>query len=272
MKNLAFILAALLLFYSCQKDDTDSVKNAPELPPVETMVIDFGGISDMEKSASLEKSNWLYSVATVGIWNTIIGTTFAIPVAAFKSAFNHQPIKTDDLTWQWQYTVDGLTSQYTARLVGILETNQVKWEMYIAKTGIEPFDEFLWFEGTSNLDGNSGQWILNHSAAFQEKAIQIDWKRESGEVGEIKYTYVRELNDQREDEQFNGSTLTYGLQEGDFDIYVNVHAFDAQNQSFNDSFIEWNRTTYNGHVKAEHFFNDAEWHCWDSLGDNISCY
>ena len=78
-------------------------------------------------------------------------------------------------------------------LLGTLEADQVKWEMYITKTGIEPFDEFLWFEGTSKIDGKSGQWILYHSAAFPEKTVQIDWKKEAEEVGEIKYTYVREF-------------------------------------------------------------------------------
>ena len=269
MKQLSFALIVLFLAYSCKKDER--VKDAPELPPVETMVINFGELANAEKSVSMVKTNWLYSAATVGIWNTIIGTTFAVPVAAFTSAFKYQATKIDDLVWQWEYTVDGFTSQYTARLVGILESNQVKWEMYITKTGINPFDEFLWFEGTSKLDGTNGQWILYHSAAFPEETVQIDWVRESGEVGQIKYTYVRELNDQRVADKFNGSTLTYGLKEGDFDIYVNVHAFDFQSQMFYDTYIEWNRTSYNGHVKAELFFNDTDWHCWNSLGDDVDC-
>lgn len=269
MKQLTFLLIILLSISSCKKDNIR--KDAPQLPPVETMVIDFGELAQTQKSTSFEKSNWLYSAVTVGVWNTLIGTTFAVPVAAFKLAFNHQATKIEDLKWQWQYTVDGFTSQYTARLVGTLESTQVRWEMYITKTGIDSFDEFLWFEGTSNLDGNSGKWILYHSAEFPEETVQIDWIRESGVVGEIIYTYVRELNDARVADPFNGSTLTYGLQEGDFDIYVNVHAYDFQNQAFYDTFIEWSRTSYIGHVKSEIFFSDTDWHCWDSQGDNVDC-
>ncbi len=177
MKNFILILFALLLLFSCKKEETTAT--APQLPPAETMVIDFGQLGNAEKSAGFAKTNWMFSATTVGAWNVIIGTTFIIPVAAFKSAFNYQPVQIDGLSWQWQYAVDGFTSQYTARLVGTLEADQVKWEMYITKIGIEPFDEFLWFEGTSKTDGTSGQWILNHSAAFPEKTVQIDWKKEA---------------------------------------------------------------------------------------------
>ncbi len=269
MKNFTLVFIILLLFYSCKKDETRVT--APQLPPAESMVVDFGQLVNTEKSAALAKTNWMYSATTVGIWNTIVGTIFVVPVAAFKSAFNQQAVQVDNLTWQWQYSVDGFTSQYTARLLGKLEAEHVKWEMYITKAGIEPFDEFLWFEGTSKINGTSGQWILNHSAAFPEKTVQIDWKKDADQVGEIKYTYVRETNNIGVADSFKGSTLTYGLQEGEFNIYVNVHAFNVQLQTFTDSFIEWNRTSFNGHVKAEHFFNDSDWHCWDNQGNDVDC-
>jgi hypothetical protein len=177
----------------------------------------------------------------------------------------------DNLTWQWQYSVEGFTSQYTARLVGKVLTNGVQWEMYISKKGIQPFDEFLWFEGISSTDGNSGQWILYHSAAFPERTIQIDWEKKEEKVGEIKYTYVRQNNDQGQKDNFNGSTLTYGLQNKEFDIYVNIHAYNEQDKKFNDSFIEWSSKIYTGHVKAVNFFNDNNWHCWDSEGNDTTC-
>jgi hypothetical protein len=269
MKKLTVFLILCVVFFSCKKDENLGI--APELPPAETMVIDFSKFGGSEKSAFLLRSNWLYSAKTVGVWNVIIGTTFAVPVAAFKMAVNHEAESLGNSTWQWQYSVDGFTSQYTARLVGKLETAQVKWEMYISKEGVDSFDEFLWFEGTSGIDRKSGQWILYHSAGFPDRTVQVDWKKEDVEVGEIKYTYIREMNDQGLTDSFNGSTLTYGLQDQHFDVYVNVHAFNIQTQSFADTFIEWNRTDFGGHVKAEHFFNDTNWHCWDSQGYDTEC-
>src|SRR5690606_38773259 len=110
-----------------------------------------------EKSASQFRLNWIYAASTVGAWNVIIGTTFAIPVSAFKLAINHQPEYIGSSQWQWLYNIDGFTSKYTARLVGTLESSHIRWDMYITREGIEPFDELRWFEGTSALNGMSGQ-------------------------------------------------------------------------------------------------------------------
>ena len=267
-------LLVFVLFFSCQKDDN---VQTPSIPPAETMVIDFGDLGTSTKSALVDenelttKTNWLISATTVGIWNVIIGTTFAVPVAAFKASFSQTPVKIDNNTWQWSYSVDGFTSQYSARLVGTLQTSQVKWEMYISKTGVDSFDEFLWFEGTSALDGKSGQWVLYYSAEFPEKTIQIDWQKEGDVVGSIKYTYVRELNNQGESDSFNGSYLIYGLQDETFDAYVTIHAYDTQTENFTDTYVEWSRSDFSGHVKAEHFFDDTEWHCWDSSGNDVDC-
>ena len=269
MKQLFATALIALLFFSCDTENSTGV--APTLPPIETMIVDFGEFANPTKSAEIAKTNWVYSATTVGVWSVILGTTFAIPVAAFRSALKTEPNKIDDLSWQWQYSVEGFTSQYSARLVGKLQSNEVKWEMYITKTGIQGFDEFMWFDGTSKTDGSSGQWILYHSSAFPEKTIQIDWEKVEEKVGEIKYTYVRENNDLGQKDNFNGSTLTFGLQNTEFDIFVNVHAYIVQELRFNDSFIEWSSSNYTGHVKAEHFYNDTEWHCWDSQGNDINC-
>jgi hypothetical protein len=268
------VLVIILTLSSCQKDVN---VQAPSIPPAGTMVIDFGNLADVNKSAPVVdnelviKSNWLYAATSVGIWNAIIGTTFAVPVAAFKASFNKAPAKINDNTWEWTYSVDGFTSQYSARLVGTLQTDQVKWEMYVSKTGIDTFDEFLWFEGTSALNGKSGQWILYHSAEFPQKTIQIDWQKEGDELGSIKYTYVRETNDQNQPDNFNGSYLIYGLQDETFDAYVTIHAYTPQTESFTDSYIEWSRSDFSGHVKAQHFFDNTDWHCWDSTGNDVDC-
>ena len=90
-------------------------------------------------------------------------------------------------------------------LTGEIRTSDVKWEMYISKEGIGAFSELLWYEGTSNLDGKSGQWILNHSQAFPEPMLQIDWKVTGEDVGYIKYTYIRDKKDDRTTDPFKTS-------------------------------------------------------------------
>ncbi len=270
MKHLFAFLIAALIFVSCDNDD--SPKTAPKIPPVETMAIDFGTLGDATISAEIEKANWMYSVTTVGVWNLIIGTTFAVPVNAFSLAASHQPVLIKDLTWQWEYPFEAFAGQFKARLVAQLESaKKIKWEMHISKTEIDPFEEFLWFEGTSNTNGRDGQWILYHNAKPPVETVQIDWKRENEKVGEIKYTYVREENEQRLPDPLLGSTLTYGLQEGELDAYVIVSAKGSGSKEMMETNIEWSRTDYNGRVKAVDFFNDTNWHCWDKQGNNVDC-
>src|SRR5680860_41358 len=101
MKRIVAILLVTIVFASCNNDDLS--RTPPEIPPLETMVIDFSSLGITNKSISVAKTNWIYSATTVGVWNLIIGTTFAIPVAAFQLAFKQGPTQTGDLIWQWEY-------------------------------------------------------------------------------------------------------------------------------------------------------------------------
>ncbi len=268
------LISTILLFTSC--DNSDEVGAAPVLPPLSSMVIDFDDFTNAHSSStksteSTSIDHWGYARIVTGVWNTALFTTLAVPVASFNSALNKQAEFLGDSKWQWTYTVDGFTSQYTARLTGELAGNQINWEMYISKNGIDGFDEFLWFSGTSQTDGTSGYWILNHSAAYPENMLRIDWTVEGEEVGNIKYTYIRQLNNDRETDKFKDSYVIYGLQEAELDAFYDVHVFDFFKEAFVDVDIEWNRTNYNGQVMAPMHFEDTEWHCWDDTGLDIDC-
>ena len=278
MSNLLVIVLINLFFASCELKEKDT---PPELPPFESMMIDFskfkvdesGGVAMATKSTAEETMvNWEFASGQVGFWNFLVTATLAVPIASFYCAFLHQPVFMGDATWQWTYEVTGFTSNYIARLVGTVRTDDVKWEMYITKEGIEGFPEFLWYEGTSNLSGNGGHWILYHSYEFQEEVLQIDWERSGEQIANIQYSFVRELNNNREVEPFNGSYLEAGLLEGDLDAYYNIHFYEIWIiKDFVDVKIEWSTTDYNGRVQADYKFSDEDWHCWDGYGYDIVC-
>jgi len=271
MKPLLFGLILLLIFTACEKDQGN--KKAPEIPPLETMFNDFGEMTNITKSLETGKTNWVYSATTLTVWNAIVWSRLALPVAAFKSATSYQPEVINDVTWtwQWKYPIAN-NDEYTARLTGTLQTaSTIKWEMYISKTGDGAFDDFLWFEGTSATDGKDGQWILYCGPGYPEKLLQVDWKIEVEEIAEITYTYQRKLNDSRTSDKFYGSTMTYGLQESGFDVFASISAYDFQTEQTGNTEMEWNRNDYSGHVKAELFFGDEEWHCWDNYGNDVDC-
>ena len=273
----AMLTLAFVFLVSCEKSNDDTVNAEVVLPPFASMAVDFNDFLDISstsgKTATTAKigNNWLYPRIVVGIWNTALFTHLAVPVASFKSAFSHEAVSIGDQKWQWSYTVDGFTSQYAARLTGELSDDVVLWEMYVTKTGVGAFEEFLWFSGESEKDGSQGHWILNESAERPNKILRIDWERENDEISSIKYSWVRELNEEESDDLFKGSYLEYGSQEGDYNVFYTVHAYDANTTAFVDVNIEWNTTDFNGRVKAPSYFEDDAWHCWDGNGDDTAC-
>jgi hypothetical protein len=265
---LIFIAISLTVLSGCKKDKGDP----PVLPPSESMTIDFSNFENAKKgdvSISVPKgtltSNWEFAAGVAMYWKYIIATTLAVPVYSFKLAANQNPVYLEDKTWQWSYNVSILNMTYKSRLTGQIMTDVVKWKMYVAVDGTGGFDEFVWFEGTSRLDGSSGQWILNESQQNKVPVLQIDWSVSGNKVGMIKYTYTKAGN------AAAGSYIEYGLTSNTLNAYYTIHYYNSTFLQFYDLDVEWNNTSHNGRVQCQGHFGDTEWYCWDGNYINISC-
>jgi hypothetical protein len=268
MKNLFSITLILLLssglFTSCKKDNGDP----PSLPPMESMTIDFSNFTSSKKGSDvlfdqkgIENSNWEFAASVAGIWNTILTINLAVPVTSFKLAVDQDPVFLENKTWQWSYNVSVLGVTYKARLTGQIMTSDVEWTMYVSSDNIS---EFIWFKGTSELDGTGGRWTLNESADSPTPLLQIDWTKTSSIIGSIKYTYVKNTL------PFNTSYIEYGLTTGDLDAFYTIHYYDNSTKAFSDVNIKWNTTTNNGSVSCSDYLEGKEY-CWDSNKINIVC-
>ena len=269
MKKLFTFWLILLLsgsfFSGCKKDHGDP----PVLPPQESMTIDFSNFASLKKSADFlygqkgtENSNWEFAALVAGFWKLIINTTLIVPVTSFKLAVEQKPVYLANKTWQWSYNVTVASITYKARLTGQIRTDDIFWQMYITKDGTGGFTEFVWFEGTSKLDGTGGQWILNESSQSRVPILQIDWTKTSASIGTIKYTLVK-------NDTYKTSYIEYGLTSGNLNAYYNVHYFNGV--KFSDINIEWNTTTHNGRIKSLDYLAGGTWYCWDSNKINITC-
>jgi hypothetical protein len=274
--SLVIILLAGL-FWGCEKKKDSP---APLLPPSGSMSMDFSNFS-AKKSANSQnegntiaisdKTNWTLAATIAGIWNTILAANLAVPVASFNVAVNNTPVYLGNDTWEWKYDFNVIGATYKARLTGQVQSSDVKWQMFILKEGVGAFPELLWYQGTSALDGKSGTWVLNYSQQFPEPALQIDWVADGTGISNIKYTYIRELKDDRTIDPFNTSYIEYGLTSAAFNAFYNVHQNTGVQGVFNDVFIEWSTSNHKGHIKANYYYNDDLWHCWNEVGDNIIC-
>lgn len=273
-----YVFAVLLfafsatLFTGCKKDKG----TPPALPPAESMTIDFSNFESGRKSdisdpflKGTQTSTWEYAAGTALVWKAIIYTTLAVPVKSFQIAVNKTPVYLSEKTWQWSYeaglTLDQISVTYKVRLTGQIRTNDVLWKMYVAKEGTGAFSEFLWVEGTSNLDGSSGQWILYQSPQNQEKIIQIDWTKSGNSIGSIKYTYVKN------GDVFKESYIEYGLTTTSLNAYYTIHYYIPATQQFSDVKVEWSTSGHNGRVQSPAHFGNSDWYCWDGSYLNTLC-
>ncbi len=257
-------LAALLL--SGCGDSTAPDGDPPELPPLNSFVIDFSDFTgaplnaDVPLADQMAGSNWGRAAVVVGVWNVALTVTLATPVAAFLAAFTQQPEGTDG-AWVWQYNFMALGVQHTARLEASPVTAGIRWEMYITKDG--EFEDFLWYWGESNLQGTSGEWLLNMEPSNPTPFIEIVWNQTaSRETFDVQYTNVIQGNAE------NGGYIYHGVT-GDTPYDAFYHVYSAANDNLTE--IEWNRTTKEGRTKDPLHFGDSNWRCWDSALNNVAC-
>jgi hypothetical protein len=265
ISTVIIISLSATLISGCKKDKGEP----PDLPPPESMTIDFANFTSAKKSGVLipsqkgtENSNWEFAATVAGVWKLIINTTLVVPVTAFSSAGNQTPVNISGKTWQWSYNVTYQNVSYKARLTGQIEASDVKWKMYITRDGSGGFAEFIWFEGTSKTDGSGGQWIFYQSAQSPDAFLQIDWTKSNAIVGLVKYTSVKNGS-------FKTSFIEYGLVPGDLNAYFTIHYFN--DVKFSDVNVEWNTTTHNGRVKSIDYLDNTDWYCWDANKLNTIC-
>ena len=269
MKKISALILILVLFSvfftGCKKDKG----NPPVLPPVESMTIDFSNFVSAKKSVEIipgqkgtENSNWEYAAEVAGFWKLILNTTLAVPVTAFIKAIDQTPVFVSTKLWQWSYDVTFSGISYKAKLTGQIGTSDVQWKMYITREGTDGFTDFLWFEGTSGLDGASGQWILYQSTISPVALLRIDWTKTDTAIGTVKYTYVKT-------DAFLNSYIEYGLTSATLNAYYNIHYYNLV--KFSDVNVEWSTTLYNGHVKSLDYLGDLNWYCWNSNKINVDC-
>lgn len=245
----------------CRKDKGDP----PQLPPVGTMIIDFTNFDYQGKGSEgiavkgTNNSAWEFAAIAAGTFKIILGTTLAIPVYSFKMAMDQTPEYVSEKTWQWVYNTTIANESYKARLVGQIGATEVTWKMYITKQN--SYTDFLWFEGTSALDGNSGKWTLYHSNVTPVPVLQIDWSKSGDAISSVKYTYVKE-------DSFKNSYIEYGSKAGDLNAYYTIHYYNGT--KFSDVNVEWNTTIHNGRIKSSDYL-DGQWFCWDQNKANTTC-
>jgi hypothetical protein len=216
--------------------------------------------SNSTKAVNVLNNNWRYSSINVLVWNALIAANIAIPITAYAEAFNHTPVYLGDYSWEWSYSVIVSEKTYDVSLVGKRIDNETfSMEITLSESG--GFQDFKWFEGVIRYDLTEANWTISHSPVNPVEYLDIHFQKDfETEVASIRYTVTDPNN------KIYNAYIEYGVDPVlDFDAYYTIFMTNSITN------IEWDRITGAGRVMDFAHFQDQQWHCWDSLLEDVDC-
>ncbi|WP_375578680.1 hypothetical protein ABWH96_16865 [Marivirga tractuosa] len=268
-KLISLLFSVMVILASCNSDDENKQDPQPVLPPEYSMAPDFEDFQTDGNQRNQTIENWFYSAINVSVYSAILKGSLAIPVTAFKATISQDPFyDTEAGVWTWESSFSAHSNDYSIRLTADVTNGNVEWKGYITSTStssvssFNPPENFLWFEGESNLDGNSGSWTLIESPGNPNAWISTEWSRNE-EQTEANATFTIE-----KEGDLNGSYIAYSRDENsDYNRSVEI----SNTQSGHLIEIDWNNELKFGRVKSENHFGDTDFHCWDENLQDVSC-
>lgn len=263
MKTISsFLLSMMLIIVSCDSENEINQDPKPMLPPEYSMAPNFDDFQTDANQRNQTIENWFYSAINVGVYSAILTGSLAIPVTAFKATISQEPYyDTDAGVWTWEssFSTDG--NDFSIKLTADVVSNNVDWKGYISSVSNNA-EDFLWFEGQSNVDGNTGNWTLYESPQNPTAWMSTVWTRnEEQTAGSATFTIEK-------DGDLKGSYISYSRDEtSDYNRSVeilNTKSTDLIN-------IEWNSELKYGRVKSQNYFGDTDYHCWDENLQDVIC-
>jgi hypothetical protein len=261
LRLTAVAALAVTLIFTATSCDKEPVNKRPELPPVETMIMDFSDFTTQPagtKGTDFPSENFIYSYLTVGYWSVSAVVITALPVAAYTNALTQTPEYLGDNTWEWSFEFPLNNLNYLATLTGTrINNEEFSVEMIIAQA-LLPNEGVKWFDGMVRYDHTSADWTFYKEGTIA--VLEIEWNKDFvTEAADLTYTYT-------EPEQAEtGSYIKWAYSPGDlFDAAYTVSMSEGMTN------IEWNVSTIEGRVKAPAHFGDDSWHCWDSYTNGLA--
>ena len=263
---LAFMLVVIVIQQGCKKDHGDP----PAVPPQSSFIMNFSDLDSAKVTSKFhgakldsigQYSNYVFAAGNVVVWNVILTVGLAVPVASFIHAFSYQSTwSNQDNAWVWKYDFTVLVT-YSAKLKAQVSGSTVHWEMYISQQN--GFQDFLWYEGDSQLDNSQGTWTLYDNPNSNTELLGIVWHNDNNN-GTSDITYTNIVPGGAE----NGGYIAYGITT---DTTYNAYYYIYNKGMNNLTSIEWNVTQKNGHVSDSLHFGDSNWYCWDVDYSDINC-
>lgn len=268
-RQIAITAAAVVAFISvagCPVTPPPG-EEAPTLPPLSTFVLNFDDFDSGDSSvmgAAPGSTSQVRSRAAfqVGVWQTILTVSLAVPVAALGESFNHTPTWQPDGSWVWAYEFRSQGQLHSAELQARVVNTDVQWDMYISREGA--FDNVHWFTGRTGILQRSGTWTVNRDPNEVIPFVRIDYEFDgaNSDLGEVRYTSIEEGG-----ELFD-SYIVHAVTNGvEYDRAYTIYIAEDENLVE----IEWDRLMQDGRAREPVFYGDNDWRCWDETLADRAC-
>jgi hypothetical protein len=252
-----------LLSAACSDSSAPGNGQSPALPSVNSMKADlslFDQAGASNANAAVVGSNFFAAALAVSVANAATTLVMAVPVATFAAAASQTPVFEDGaFHWRYSTTVNGQAFQ--ADLSGEGSGTQSLWAMHITASGtVPPLDDFLYYDGTAQLSGESGTWHIYDASqpSANRELLRIDWTHTGTTAWHVAFTNVTQGSPDI------GDQLAYDVNG------------EARSVSFRDASavttteVLWNASTHAGSIVAPSF-NGGVKACWDTQFQNVAC-
>lgn len=260
----------LSLLFSLTSCDKEKVEERPDLPPVESLIMDFsdfqtqpGSVKGLDAKAVVSTyTNFINAYTNVSFWNAFTTGSLIVPISSYAYALQQEPEYVGNKTWEWSYDFNILQLDYTATLVGKrLDNETFSMKMKIALSSL-PAVSFTYFDGVCRYDHTGASWNLyKNDNGNSVKVLEVEWTKDYvTEDAMMKYTYV---------EPGMNETGSYIMWNYDADaVYDASYTISLSTGMVN---IEWDMASKAGRIKNPVYFEDTNWHCWNSLLEDVDC-
>lgn len=254
------ILLAGFIFTSCSDDPASfSSDEPPQLPPTESMNVDFTMFDENQQPKSSSNTNFAQAAVRALVMKAVVDLNLAIPRALLDAASESEAEFNEEGEWVWSYSHSSGEDSYEVRLTASRgDGDVVNWQFNVTNTTLGIEDK-LFFTGTTEAGGSQGTWTYYALQGETNEAVStINWSVN----GEDDVSLRLEVVSDRFDNQ--GDYIEYA-----FDGTVkNAIYFDAGEDQTTE--LNWDVDTKAGYLIAPNY-NNGEKACWDESFDNISC-
>jgi hypothetical protein len=205
--------------------------------------------------------NFLAAFVVVTVFNAAVIVALTIPAAAIAAALSVDPTFESDGKFHWNFSYPENNPTLALELTAEVGLQGVVWEMFVtSQTHSPPLNNFRWFDGESELDGESGTWQFydDRQPSQTIPTTLIEWEF----VSESDRTLT--FNNVHQGMPGFGDVLRYQVAGEDVSmLFVQASTSDSVN-------ISWNMTTEEGFIIAPEYRN-GEKSCWDSNQNDVDC-